>query len=137
MYRHDCFAIVEDRPDIRYLNSHVKSHIYGTCALNPGIWKDLGLELMGQDSMDDLDIISADNRGNVVGCCSALFSLWLQRQPEANWKQLIDALTKIKLNLLATEIKTSLIPSNHDQQQQSLSEGLMEGTYILYNEISR
>ena len=81
---------------------------------------------MGQDSVADLNTISVNNRDNVTGCCSSLFSLWLQRQPEANWKQLIDALIKIKLNLLASEIKKSLILS---EQQQSSQQGLTEGTY--------
>ena len=80
---------------------------------------------MGQDSVADLDIISVNHRGDVIGCCSSLFSLWLQRQPEASWKQLIDALIKIKLNVLALEITKSLI-SNHEQQQ-SFSKGLTEG----------
>ena len=119
------FLIVEDRPNISYLNSHVRSHICGACALNSEIWKDLGLELLGQDSTSvaDLNTISVNNR-DVVGCCSSLFSLWLQRQPEASWKQLIDALIKIKLNLLASEIKKSLIP----EQQQSSQQGLVKGT---------
>ena len=94
--------------------------------MSPGIWKDLGIELVGQDSVADIHTISVDNRGDVVGCCSSLFSLWLQRQPEANWKQLIDALIKIKLNQPAAAIKKLLIPS---KQQQASPEGLMEGTY--------
>ena len=122
---HKFILLVEDRPDIKYLNSHVRSHICGACALNPEIWKDLGIELMGQDSVADLNTISADNRGNVTGCCSSLFSLWLQRQPEANWKQLVDALNKVKLNLLASEVKKSLVAS---EQQQSSQQGLTEGT---------
>ena len=120
---HDLFLIVEDRPDIRHLNSHVRSHICGACALNSQIWKDLGLELLGQDSVADLNTISVNNR-DVVGCCSSLFSLWLQRQPEASWKQLIDALIKTKLNLVASEIKKSLI----SEQQQSSKQGLVKGS---------
>ena len=120
---HDLFLIVEDRPDIRYLNSHVRSHICGACAFNSELWKDLGLELLGQDSVADLNTISVNNR-DVVGCCSSLFALWLQRQPEASWKKLIDVLIKIKLNLLASEIKKSLIP----EQQQSSQQGLVKGT---------
>ena len=80
---------------------------------------------MGQASLADLDVISVNNHGDLVGRCSSLFSLWLQRQPEANWKQLIDALIKIKLNLLAAQIKKLLIPS---EQQQTSPERLTEGT---------
>ena len=73
--------------------------------------------------MADLDTISVNNR-DVMGCCSSLFSLWLQRQPEASWKQLIDALIKTKLNRLASEIKKSLI----SEQQQSSQQGLVKGS---------
>ena len=85
---------------------------------------------MGQNVVADLNTISADNRGNVTTCCSSLFSLWLQRKPEANWQQLIDALIKVKLNLLASNIKKSLTSS---EQQQSLQQGLTEGMYLLYS----
>ena len=125
----DFILLVEDRPDISYLNSHVRSHVCGACAFSSEIWKDLGIELMGQDSVADLDIISANNRGDVVGGCSAMFSLWLQRQPKANWQQLIDALIKVKLNVVAAEIKKSLIPPVSSEQQHSSQQGVMEGMY--------
>ena len=119
------FILVEDRPDIRHLNSHVRSHVCGACAINSRIWQDLGIELMGEDSVADLNTISANNRGDVIQCCSSMFSLWLERRPEASWKQLIEALTKIKLNLLASEIEKLLISS---EQQQNSQEKLLEGT---------
>ena len=86
---------------------------------------------MGQDSAADLDIISANNRGDVEGCCSSMFSLWLRRQTEASWKQLIDALIKVKLNVLASEIEKSLI----SEKQHSYQEGLTERTYLLISVI--
>ena len=82
---------------------------------------------MGEDSQADLDTISANHSGDVIRCCSSLFSLWLQRQPEANWQQLIDALIKVKLNLLASEIKESLILS---EEQQSLQQDSLKGIYV-------
>ena len=130
MNHHKFILLAEDRPDIKHLNRHVRSHICGACALNPIIWKDLGIELMGQDRVADLNTISANHRGDVVECCSSMFLLWLQRQPEANWQQLIDALIKIELNLLASNIKKSLISS---EQQQSSQQGSTEGMYLLYS----
>ena len=100
--------------------------------MNPVIWKDLGIELMGKDSVAALNAISVNDRDNVIACCSSMFSLWLQRQTEASWKQLIDALIKVKLNVLASEIEKSLISS---EQQHSSQEGLMEGTYLLISVI--
>ena len=126
MHKSPCFfAVAEDTPDIKYLNRHMRSHICSVCDLRPVIWKDLGIELMGQDSVAAINTISANNRGDVEGCCSSLFSLWLQIQPEAKWKQLIDALIKINLNQLAAQIKKLLIPS---EQQQTSPERLTEGT---------
>ena len=37
-----------------------------------------------------------------------MLSLWLQRQTEASWNQLIEALMQVKLNRIAKEIKTGL-----------------------------
>ena len=82
---------------------------------------------MGEDSVADLNTISANNRGDVIQCCSSMFSLWLERQPKASWKQLIEALTKIKLNQLASEIEKLLISS---EQQKNSQEKLTEGTYV-------
>ena len=75
------------------------------CDSNPQAWKDLGIELM-PDSAAQLSIISANNK-NVVTCCSSLFSLWLDRQPKASWRQLIEALKNTGLENLAiaTEIE--------------------------------
>ena len=70
----------------------------------------LGIELLGQECESALNTISADSRGSVVACCSGIFSLWLERQPEASWRQLIDALTNVKLVSLAVEIKRLLTP---------------------------
>ena len=121
------FILVENRPDIRHLNNHVRSHVCGACAINSRIWQDLGIELMGEDSVADLNTISANNRGDVIQCCSSMFSLWLERQPDASWKQLIKALTKIKLNQLASKIEKSLISS---ERQQNLQERLTKGTCV-------
>ena len=90
----------------------------------PKIWKVLGIELLGQESETTLNTISADNRGSVVACCSGMFSLWLERQPEASWKQLIDALIDVELVSLAMKIKRLLIPS----EQQESSQPDLQGT---------
>ena len=79
------------------------------CDRNPQAWKDLGIELM-PDSAAELSTISA-NSNNVVTCCSSLFSLWLERQPKASWRQLIEALKNTGLENLATEIEGRLISS--------------------------
>jgi len=72
----------------------------------------LGRELLpvGDASEAALSTIAVNNKDDVTTRCSSLFTLWLGRQPNASWKKLIDALKKINLNNLATEIEGKLIP---------------------------
>ena len=93
-----------------YLNSFVKPQLCAACVVNSQIWKDLGTELM-PNAVTALSIISVNHGNNVVNCCSNMFQLWLQRLPNASWKQLIKALQKVNLNHLATQIEGMLIPS--------------------------
>ena len=102
-------CLVDDKPELKYINRYVRPQLTAACDSNPQAWKDLGIELM-PDSEAALSTISA-NDSNLVGRCSSLFSLWFQRQPEASWRQLIDALKITGLNNLAKQIKGQLIPS--------------------------
>ena len=71
----------------------------------PDVWQGLGIELLGQDGIAQLDMIKANNTDVVMKCCSKMPSLWLQQQTEASWNQLIEALEQVKLNRIAKEIK--------------------------------
>lgn len=100
-----------DRPTLKDLNKHVRSELCGACETNPEAWKDLGRELM-PDSDAALSTIAVNANKNVTTCCSSLFKLWLDRQPEASWGQLIEALKEIiGLENLATKIERKLQPS--------------------------
>ena len=47
-----------------------------------------------------------------------MLSLWLQRQTEASWNQLIEALMQVKLNRIAKEIKKRLkSPTEHEDKK--------------------
>ena len=70
---------------------------------------------MGQEGATKLDIIKVNNYGNVTQCCSAMFNVWRERQPKANWNQLMMALKEYKLYALADEINKLLIPSVQQQ----------------------
>jgi len=118
-----------DKPDIKYLNSHVRPQVCGACHNNPEVWRDLGIELLGQETDAALNTISANSRGNVIQCCSSMFSLWLERQPEASWKQLVEALINVNLKSLSVEIKKILTPEQQ-QDSQMLSTDL-QGTLLL------
>ena len=82
------------------------------CEDNPEAWRDLGAELLppGDSSTAALQTISANSHGNVIKCCSSMFTLWLQRQPDASWWQLIEALKDTGFDQLATKIEKKLIP---------------------------
>ena len=88
----------------------MRNELGGACALNPGAWKSVGLELM-PGSNAELNIIQVNSQGNVISCCSSLFDLWLQRNPHASWEHLIEALNIANLNDLATKIEGMLQPS--------------------------
>ena len=48
-----------------------------------------------------------------------MLQLWLDRQPIASWKQLIDALNQLQLNYVADQLKSKLT-------LQESSAGLLE-----------
>ena len=90
------------------MNRHVIKKVAAACSFQPDIWRDLGIELLGDDATTELDVIKANNTDDVTKCCAKMLSLWLQRQTEASWNQLIEALEQVKLNRIAKEIKTGL-----------------------------
>ena len=103
-----CTVPGNECPEEKYLNRHVIKEVAAACAYQPDVWRDLGIELLGKDGIAELDVIKANNTNDVTKCCSKMLSLWLQRQIEASWNQLIEALEQVKLNRIAKEIKRGL-----------------------------
>ena len=95
----------------------MRIHICGS-SNNPEVWRDVGRELLGEQVESELNAIAADSHGSVIKCCSSMFSLWLERQPEASWRQLINALKNVKFFSLATNVENLLIPSKADPHVQ-------------------
>ena len=110
--------LANECPEDMYLNKYVRGKVCGACANSPDIWRDLGIQLMGQQSAAKLDEIKVDKGGNVRLCCSAMFDLWRQKQPKANWSQLIIALKDIELDTLADDIEKLLLPSVEQQHNE-------------------
>ena len=100
-------TIVTDRPEVKYLNRHVRDPLCAAGARGPDRWFDLGLALIGEGSRNSLDIMRIDQR-NTYGCCDAMFSLWLERVPGANWSQLIQALRGISMDNIADDLTKRL-----------------------------
>ena len=77
----------------------------------------MGIELLG----DDDNIAELDARTYNMSekqCCSVMFKFWLERQPQATWRQLIDALYVLKLNRVANDVENLLIQSKSGKSQQ-------------------
>lgn len=89
-----------------YLNRHVRESI----AIK---WQEVGIELLKQNGEKALRIIKANNAGNASECCAEMLQLWLDRQPEATWNQLIEALRSpgVQLNDVACKIEGMLLPT--------------------------
>ena len=110
---------VNDCPDDKHLNKYVRGKV---CAAGTDKWRDLGIVLMGQDAVADLDMIKANSNDNVA-CCTRMFTEWRQRTPTASWKQLIEALKEVKLTQLASELEELLIPSEQESKTSQLPLG--------------
>ena len=90
-------------PTLKLLNKLVKKSVTAK-------WYDLGIELLEPEDISTLDEIQKNNPGDAGTCCTRMFQLWLDRQPEASWRQLIQALREpnIELNELANTIEQKL-----------------------------
>lgn len=73
-------------------------------------WYDIGLELLEQKDEQAVRQIKGNNVGNVAESCTKMLELWLDRQPNASWNQLIEALRApgIELNDAASKIERML-----------------------------
>ena len=73
-------------------------------------WYYLGIELLKSDDVKKLNIIQFTHQTDPDICCTKLFQLWLDTQPEASWNQLIKSLRQpgVVLGHLATKIEQML-----------------------------
>ena len=94
---------------MKYLTRHVRGQL---CAAGEQAWRDLGRELI-PDGEEAMGTIAVNAHGNVITCCESVFKLWLERQPEASWGQLIQGLKDVQLDNLATQVERKLEPSIH------------------------
>ncbi|XP_065910680.1 uncharacterized protein [Dysidea avara] len=73
-------------------------------------WYDIGLELLATEHQSMLSNNKKNNRNNVSEACNWMLELWIGKQPEATWNQLIKALRApgIELNTVASQIEGML-----------------------------
>ena len=62
-------------------------------------WYDIGVELLGVDGVAELKAIRRNYHRDFQMCARKMFETWLERRPDANWNQLIQALSKPSINL--------------------------------------
>jgi len=107
--------VVDDRPQEKYLNKYVRDQVCLT-------WRDLGIELL-PNAGAVLDIINANKQNDLRECCSAMFKLWLEREPEASWRKLIVALNQLKKFHLAYSIEQLFLQSDTCSDLELISLG--------------
>ena len=69
-------------------------------------WKPFALNLPGitQQDITTIEEFDVDKKQQKIG----LFSKWIQKNPRATWKDVLDALTKIKKDTIAQTIRDQL-----------------------------
>ena len=94
------YYIVDDRPSLRDLHSHV---VPGAAVK----WRGLGIQLLDPASGNELDIIEKQNHYDVKECCVRMFQNWLDKTPDASWNHVLEALRcpSVELNHLANQIE--------------------------------
>ena len=73
-------------------------------------WYPIGLELLEPKHEHDLGLIKANKNKNVSDYCEDMLELWLEKQRNATWSQLIEALKSDGVEMLhvASEIEEML-----------------------------
>ena len=90
-------------------NIKVVQQLSAACKKRRNIWKHLGYEL--SLSRSDLNIIQIDHEASVESRCSAMLELWLERQYDASWEKLREALVAVELPHLAGIVSSWLLPT--------------------------
>ena len=92
-----------------YLNWWVKDRI---CEQGMDHLKELAQVLLPGGSGKALINIKAENHpGNIKSCFTDFFNEWSERELEATWQKLIDALRGTNKHTLASDIENSLLTS--------------------------
>ena len=73
-------------------------------------WEDVGVQLLSRDNQSQIKIIKANCNGDVEGCCTKLFDVWTQRQPDnLTWQTLFEAVKNAGLVKEAENIKKKFL----------------------------
>jgi len=108
-----CYTVGCDRPVLRDVLIHVIPNVANK-------WYELGLLLLEPKYENELNIIEAD-KDDTRTRCRKMFSKWLNTDKLASWDKLIEALTLIGLENVASNIKQLLGLQGEFNQQHTHS----------------
>lgn len=75
-------------------------------------WENVAVQLLSDEYQKEIGIIKANHHGDVKKCCSTMFTIWSQRQPQdVTWWALIQAIRNADLINEANQIENMLLPS--------------------------
>ena len=95
-------VITRNKPTLKVLNRLVSgNHIQ--------VVPHLSIELLEPEDIHALDEIQKNYPRDVGMCCTKMLQLWLERQPDASWEQLLQALKEVEMNDLASSIEQELL----------------------------
>jgi len=76
-------------------------------------WEDVGVELLSEQNQSQIAIIRTNCHGDVEKCCSNLFTVWSERQPDhVNWSTLVEAIRNVGLVKEAEKIEEIFVISS-------------------------
>ena len=67
-------------------------------------WYELGIELLDQDGLFQLDVIKCNHPNDISRCCMAMLLRWLEKNPNVTWHQLVLAVKKLGMNSVSARI---------------------------------
>jgi len=59
-------------------------------------------------------------------CCSRMFDLWLTRRPEASWRHLINAVRRIRLENLASDIERLFVTGETSEEVATVDQPVLQ-----------
>ena len=95
-----CYVIVYSKPSLKKLQQIKVITAVGSK------WYELGIELLDEDQLTQLDIIKTNNN-EVTRCCAEMFLFWLRSHSAVTWQDLIKALKApgVELNDVAAMVE--------------------------------
>ena len=79
-------------------------------------WEKFGLYLLDTKDNHELTLIHQKHKGNSIDKCKDLLDLWMKRTSEPKWEQVVQALRRVNLDHLATELERAIVLKQPGQE---------------------